>query len=150
MDRRKKRLRILTGTALALYALALVYLMLLRRTPYESRACSLVPLRTIRGMLRYLLAHGKEQPQMGRILLINLAGNVAAFLPLGFLLPCLWAGLRRWWRTALLSAAVVAALEALQYVTCLGSADVDDLLLNLVGVSLGYAVFRILESLHNN
>ena len=142
MDSRRNSGRTLAAAALALYALALIYLMLLRRSPYESRALNLVPLRTIGGMLRYLLDHGPERTLMRRILVVNLAGNVAAFLPLGFLLPLLWQGLRRWRRTALTSAAVVIVLEALQYLTCLGSADVDDLLLNLLGAALGYAAFK--------
>ena len=118
--------------------------MFLRRKPLSSRSCNLIPLRTIRLMLG-LLRSGNGRQTMQRIAALNLAGNVAAFVPIGFLLPCVWRAMRRWWRTLAVSGAAIIALEALQYVTALGAADVDDLLLNLTGAALGYAAFAALK-----
>ena len=133
-------MRAAAGTALALYVLCLVYFMFLhRRFPLPSRSSNLIPLRTVTLMIRLLIAGGRQT--MHRIAVRNLAGNVAAFVPMGFLLPCVWRFLRRWWRTLGAGAAVVIMLEALQYLTSLGAADVDDLLLNLIGTALGYAAF---------
>ena len=39
--------------------------------------------------------------------------------------------------------AVIAAVEAVQLFTLLGSCDVDDLLLNLLGVLLGWGLLRL-------
>ena len=114
--------------------------MILRRHPLALRSCNLIPLRTIRLMLR-LLRDGSGRFRPDRRALINLAGNVAAFIPMGFLLPAVWPRLRRFGRTVAVSACAIAALEALQYATVRGAADVDDLLLNLVGAALGYAIF---------
>ena len=74
--------------------------------------------------------------------LINLAGNVLIFAPLGFLPPLLW---RRWrHRTALLlSAGTSCLIEFLQLF--LGrSVDVDDLILNVAGGFAGYLLFCLL------
>ncbi len=137
---RQRIRRIAAAAAMVLYCLILVYLMFLRRHPLSGRSCNLVPLRTIALMLG-ILRSGEGHRVMSRIALTNLAGNVAAFIPMGFLLPCVWRGLRRWHRTLAVCAAVVIALEALQYVTVLGAADVDDLLLNLLAAALCYAMF---------
>jgi glycopeptide antibiotics resistance protein len=78
----------------------------------------------------------------GRDFAVNIAGNVAAFIPLGFLLPLAWRRPVRAWQVALLAAVLSAAIEAAQYASARGVADVDDVLLNTLGGLLGYAAFR--------
>ena len=73
----------------------------------------------------------------------NLFGNLLLFLPFGFLLPCLRQKMRSYWRLVVFSAWMILLLELLQLLTLLGSFDVDDLILNLLGVSVGYLAFRI-------
>ena len=65
------------------------------------------------------------------------------FVPLGWLLPAVWERLRAFFKTFFLSAVLICAVEAIQYVTTLGSCDVDDLILNLLGITLGYALWRL-------
>lgn len=75
-------------------------------------------------------------------MLYNLLGNVALFMPLGMLVPILFLSfqsIHRVFFTALLSS---LAIEFLQFWFALGSFDVDDLLLNIVGALLGYTLFR--------
>lgn len=72
----------------------------------------------------------------------NLVGNGLAFLPLGFLLPAVWPRLRRVWATLLVSLAVICGVEAFQYLSLLGACDIDDLMLNLLGCTGGYLLFR--------
>ncbi|KON73196.1 hypothetical protein M768_09640 [Cellulosimicrobium cellulans F16] len=74
--------------------------------------------------------------------------NVLVFVPLGMLLPLLLAR-TSWWRAVAAAAAFSLAIEVVQYVTShlLGGghiADVDDLLFNVVGGVLGYALFTLL------
>ena len=72
---------------------------------------------------------------------INLAGNVAVFVPLGF---CLRMALRRTRRPTLaallLGAAVSVPAELLQLATGTRTTDVDDVLLNVLGVVIGVAL----------
>jgi glycopeptide antibiotics resistance protein len=71
----------------------------------------------------------------------TLVYNMAAFLPEGFLLPCITA---KSLRGALIARLIVsAALELIQLVTLLGSADVDDVILNITGTAIGYGAYRL-------
>ncbi len=69
---------------------------------------------------------------------INLFGNIAMFLPLGFFVGATQGGKNRFLRTFLVSAAAIVSVELIQLFTMLGHCDVDDLILNLLGVTLGY------------
>ena len=100
----------------------------------EGLAVNLVPGRTIRAFWQ----RGSQTQQ-----LVNLAGNVAVFLPLGFLPPLLWRRWRHWWAALALSGGVSCLIEFLQLF--LGrSVDVDDVLLNVLGGFLGYLLFCLL------
>lgn len=104
---------------------------------------NLEPLHTIRLFIRVLLYDPSEYNI--RLAIVNLFGNIVLFIPLGYFLPRLWAGLRKWWRTWLVTLAVMTAVELTQLLTLRGSCDVDDLILNLLGAAIGYGLFRILR-----
>jgi glycopeptide antibiotics resistance protein len=89
-----------------------------------ERSLNLVPLRDIRAVLRSGNAG---------LATLNLAGNVALFVPVGFLLAL---AVRRWPIAVVLGVALSAAEEAVQYAVG-RAADVDDVLLNGLGVVLG-------------
>lgn len=103
-------------------------------TEYGIRAVNLVPLRTITSQLRWA----------GMISTVNLAANLLAFLPFGFLLPLAYSKTTGLWKTLVLSLGLILGIELFQLVTFLGSFDVDDILLNMVGALVGYGVFRLL------
>lgn len=65
----------------------------------------------------------------------NIAGNVALFVPLGFL--TVTALRRRPLAVALLGAALSVVIEAVQFVSAQRWADIDDVLLNTLGAVLG-------------
>lgn len=73
---------------------------------------------------------------------LNLVGNSALFMPLGFFAPFLHQ--RIGWRLAFLGGALFSLmLETLQLTLKVGSFDVDDVLLNILGVVLGYGMFIV-------
>lgn len=76
---------------------------------------------------------------------INLLGNVLLFIPIGYFLPRLWAFLRNFFFFLLASLLAITLIELLQLVTLLGSLDVDDLILNLFGMMIGYLFFIIFK-----
>lgn len=93
-----------------------------------------VPLRTIE---RYL--HGHQSV----IAASNLLGNIIPFMPLGFLLPLFYRTIS--WKGVLgIAIAFSLCIETLQLVLHTGTFDVDDILLNALGVMLGYGVFLLL------
>ena len=123
-----------------IYCLVMLFLLFLQRSPHASGGY----LETLRGSLnlvpgetigRFLAVW--ESPAYHRAAIINLVGNVVMFVPLGFGLPWVNPRLRRLWKTLLVSAGIIIAVELVQLVTLLGRCDVDDLILNLIGVAVG-------------
>jgi glycopeptide antibiotics resistance protein len=71
---------------------------------------------------------------------VNFLGNVVAFLPIGLLPPLIWRRRVTIWQIAFLSLAVSLAIETGQYVSGRRVPDVDDLILNTIGGTFGYAL----------
>jgi len=74
---------------------------------------------------------------------VNLAGNVLAFVPFGFILPIIGKRLRSMWKVTVLGFLLSLSVELLQLIFKVGCCDVDDLLLNTLGALLGYILFAI-------
>ena len=97
-----------------------------------------VPFETILLFIRALSSETYRQTAI-----INLFGNVAMFVPLGFFLPLLWERLRKWWKTWLATLGIMLLIELAQLLTLRGFFDVDDLILNVLGAAIGYGFYRI-------
>lgn len=102
---------------------------------------NLVPFATL-GLYWRLLQKGASQALL-RHAVINLAGNVVMFVPLGWFLPGIWRVFRGVFRTVIFGASLICFVELLQYITGLGSCDIDDLLLNTAGILWGYGIWRL-------
>ena len=100
---------------------------------------NLTPFRTLRLFFGLLHDH---RPYLVRTALINLLGNVVMFVPLGLFLPLIFTRLRKLWRTLFTVTLLIAVVEIAQLFTLLGSCDVDDLILNLLGAALGYGIYK--------
>ena len=74
---------------------------------------------------------------------INLVGNIILFIPIGYFLPRLWRKLRKFFPFLFTCILSVFLVELLQLLTLLGSMDIDDLILNLAGLILGYLAYTI-------
>lgn len=79
-----------------------------------------------------------EDPVHRKQAVINLVGNVVMFVPAGFFLPLLFESSRNFFVFLLYSLGIILAIELTQLVAALGCCDVDDLVLNLPGMVLGY------------
>lgn len=102
---------------------------------------NLQPFRTIGNYLRVVLKG--SNPDLVQHCFINLAGNVLLFIPAGFLLPKLWRPMGNFFRFTVLCIGVMFTIESIQLFTLLGSFDVDDLILNLLGMLMGFIIFSI-------
>lgn len=103
------------------------------------RSLNLVPFQTFRTFASMMSS--------GNFLwaVSNIAGNALIFLPYGYLLSLLWKK-KHAMPVILLSAAALSFIfELLQYRFYLGSADVDDIILNTIGAFLGIVCFRIIS-----
>ena len=127
--------------ALVVYGLLMLWLLFGQRWGNWARQWNLQLFDTVRRYLWVLRYSGS--PALIRHAVINLAGNVIMFVPLGFLTPVAFPKLRRFlWHFAYMVLTILV-VECLQLLTMLGSCDVDDLLLNAVGTTIGFALFRL-------
>lgn len=102
---------------------------------------NLVPFATLRLYWHVL---GKDVSEgLLRQAIINLAGNVVMFVPLGWFLPGIFRAFRGFFKTAFFGISLVCLVELVQYVTGLGVCDIDDLILNTVGILLGYGLWKL-------
>ncbi|MEK4064549.1 MULTISPECIES: VanZ family protein [unclassified Paenibacillus] len=133
--------RIWAWMLLMLYCAAVVYWMFIGFGrvvhPDGPLQYNLEPLRTIK--LYFDLDNGV--PFSGR--LVNLLGNVAVFIPFGLLLPLLKQRLNSMFGLTLHMALWILLLESMQMLLRVGSFDIDDLLLNLLGVWIGYIFLHL-------
>lgn len=84
-----------------------------------------------------------------RIAVVNLVGNVAMFVPFGAFLPAMWPKLQKAWKAICVGFLCIISVELLQLFSLLGKCDVDDVLLNMVGIILGYFVWRLTRNCRN-
>lgn len=102
-------------------------------------AYNLVPLKEIMRYFRYYRTLGMP------LFLINIVGNMVAFMPFGFFLPIISRRSRKWYNTVSFGLIFSLILETLQLIFKVGSFDVDDMLLNTVGAGLGFLVYRTVQ-----
>lgn len=80
----------------------------------------------------------------GRAILINLVGNVVAFMPTGLLIPLAWRGAPSLRRTLRGGLALSLGIEVAQWLAGYRVSDIDDIILNGLGTLCGYGLFCLL------
>jgi glycopeptide antibiotics resistance protein len=104
------------------------------KLPPEMGQPNFLPLKTILPYLRG--EHG------WLIAVLNLVGNIALLVPIGFLVP--FVSRKVTWQTSLaLAVAVGLAIEGMEVAFRVGIFDIDDVILNALGVMIGYWAFTI-------
>lgn len=68
-------------------------------------------------------------------------GNIIAFTPMGFLLPFLFNRIKGVVKISIISFIISLFFEVIQLITNLGSFDVDDMILNVLGAIIGFMVY---------
>lgn len=122
-----------------IYVLSLIALLFFgsANRGYEYRNVNLIPFKTIKMYLTTTVLSG-------RIKILNLAGNILIFAPLGFYLSVFSHKIHLTFRILILLA-VPVVVEILQYVFKTGASDIDDVILNFLGGLLGMSVCWIIE-----
>jgi glycopeptide antibiotics resistance protein len=124
------------GTALTMAKLG-------RQIPFSQKITQVNIIPLVNTIIPYV----KGGPST-RIAMENLLGNIFAFCPLGLLLPLLFKRCDRLKVTFLISLGVSLIIEIVQLIFYLGTCDIDDLILNVLGSLLGYGVYRLFKSLY--
>ena len=145
MDKRKRN-----AALFAAYCAMMLWL-LFHRPGYDpdlpyweqvARQLNLVPFRTL-WLFADLLDSGVRA--YIRMAVINLGGNILMFIPLGLLLPRVFRRCASLPRTLLTTAAIITSAELIQLFTLVGSCDIDDLILNVLGAALGYGIHKTMK-----
>ncbi len=110
------------------------------RDYYMSRFVNMQPFRSIYQVYIQGFLHGYVNSYY---MLLNLLGNMCAFMPFAFFLPRFWKAQKHWYFFLPTLALSVSLVEALQFAFMVGSCDVDDLILNVGGAMILYFLLRI-------
>ena len=141
---KKRRLRILGKIIFIIYIVFLVYFLIFsdwygRDAVLKEYHYNFKPFQEIKRFWEY-------REKLGMWSVVNLLGNIAIFVPLGFIEP-MASRERSFLGTILDGFAVSFLVEIFQFVSKVGRFDVDDLILNTLGVAIGYMVFGICNRL---
>lgn len=97
-----------------------------------------IPFRTISGYLKV----NEYMDGWDSIAIANLLGNIFLFSPIGFFVPLLWRRMDSFKPILFIGLGVTCFIEGTQYF--IGrSADIDDIILNTIGVIVGYGVYLV-------
>lgn len=141
-QRPEKSFRKIIYSSLCIFYMAcLVYIFFFARrrwVPLPIREINIVPFRDKIG---YLHDHnGNADLEFYK----DLVGNILLFIPFPFLIYYV-SGTRSFKKVLLLSASVSVIVEAIQYIFRIGVADIDDLVLNVMGAFLGLSIMYWLQ-----
>lgn len=76
---------------------------------------------------------------INKTVFINILGNIFLFMPFGIILKKLNV---KFLKSLLLSIIIIVFVESLQYISKRGVFDIGDIILNIVGIIIGYVLIR--------
>ncbi|MBQ8826574.1 MAG: VanZ family protein [Oscillospiraceae bacterium] len=132
---REERLRRVMWVIMAVYILALLRFTLFKYVPLtrlpdafflREREYNLIPFKAIYEIIKELSSLRQIE---------NIAGNIILFIPFGLIFPLasVFEG-----ETPVYGFITSLLIEAAQYGFAMGAADIDDIILNVTGVLIGY------------
>ena len=145
-DKTKRRIKAGGFVLFLLYLMALVYFLFFseelgRAAAGRTYSYNLKPFKEI-------LRFWNNRESLGMLaVVLNLAGNVMAFMPFGAILPVLSRPARGAFQITMLSLEFSFLIECFQLMLRVGSFDVDDMILNTLGGFLGYLVFAVCDKM---
>ncbi len=145
MSKKERFVNILLWGVFLCYVALLLKILFLSRVSFadllsghreEPRSINLLPLRSIGNFL----FSGSENAQ--RFAFSNVVGNVILFVPLGLFLPLLRKE-KRVLPNLLWAFLISLGVELLQGLLVIGTADIDDLILNTLGGWAGLLLYKL-------
>lgn len=145
-------------TAMVLYVLFMLFQLFLRRMGadlipayfrdvqdygyWQIVWCNtnLIPFHTVREF-----AAQARQDGIFSWAFINLAGNVLLFMPAGIFLPYFREKQKKFSCFFLTIVLMIVCVELVQVLALIGSCDIDDLILNVLGAMIGFGCYKMTE-----
>lgn len=143
--------RVIGFILMCVYLLMLFYLVFFsemfgRHTAHINQY-NLTPFKTIGNFIKY------HESVSTASFVVNIIGNVAAFVPFGLILPIILRTKKhRYYIQWVFFWAFLLSLsiEVTQYLTAVGAFDVDDLILNTSGALVGYILYLLVRVEYNS
>lgn len=110
--------------------------------PLVFEAAAVFPLRINLIPLVYIFDYGSI-----RDIIWNVVGNAVMFIPSGIILPFIYRQLNSFWKVVAAGALIPLSIEILQLPFPSRASDIDDLILNTLGVAVGYGIYAACKRL---
>ena len=102
------------------------------RTSENEKFIQLTPFVTISEMF--------SEADNYKQFIINILGNIILFIPFGFL-GIIFEKLKKLKNLLPIFIIAISIIELLQYITNKGFADIDDVIINTIGVAIGFWIY---------
>ncbi len=139
----KKIIRCLAWILFCIYIASLVYFLFFcekyGRVAGDVYRYNLRPFSEIGRYFKYMDSIGYE------FFFLNILGNVIAFVPYGILLPIMMKHFRSFVSILINGLLFTVCIETVQLMFRVGSFDVDDIIMNISGIIIGYFIYKIVR-----
>lgn len=105
---------------------------------YFESSVNLIPFETISSFLAGALVKNVSLKAFA----VNIIGNLAAFAPFAFFLPVLFDKMRSLKNFLIAMIIIVLTAEIFQMILLTGAADIDDLILNVLGAMVAFGLLK--------
>lgn len=134
--------KLITYLGFIIYVIALSYFLFFaealdRNAVHDQYAYNLILFKEIKRFIKYRSYLG------WKAVVLNLGGNIVAFMPFGFFLPKLTKAFENWIIIICFTFCFSLAIETVQLIYRVGIFDIDDIFLNTLGGILGYLCHRV-------
>ena len=119
-----------------------------RASYFDSRRIHIIPFESSFNSIKLALNNNfatQHKQHYRYITLRNFAGNILLFLPWGFLAPLIFPRFQKSVGIFISTAIFSITAEIAQFIFIVGVADIDDVLLNLLGALIGFYVYSFLN-----
>ncbi|GKX68581.1 VanZ family protein [Inconstantimicrobium mannanitabidum] len=147
-----KKLRIFCGICFSVYIIFLFFVLLnpLRNTArwvatarsgggYLGVTINVIPLKTIIGYCANIFRNNLS------VFLYNIFGEIILFVPLGIILPFIFIKARLFRKNIKIAFLISLLIELVKVILPLGVADVDHIILHIIGSIIGWLIYLFLS-----
>ena len=142
-----KSVHLIIWSIFIIYCLISIYLLFfwfrinydMTYSAYIHEFVNIIPFRTIMNYINMPI----QEDFHYYLILLNIGGNILISVPFGFLLPCLFKRMRSFISSITIAIITVVIIELLQLLFMVGSCDVDDLFLNVIGAIIGFGIWKL-------
>ncbi|MBR2836341.1 MAG: VanZ family protein [Coriobacteriales bacterium] len=78
-------------------------------------------------------------------MILNCIGNISMFIPSGIILPIVYKHLNNFWKVVGVGVLISLGIEILQLPFSVRASDIDDLIMNITGVIIGYGIYLLAQ-----